>query len=170
MKATIQLLILASVNSILFSPIESKAVSPFCNPTGDKPKYLGLLFEKKDSFILKSGESVELFTRIQRGLVRSIVLSIHDYKVNENKDKNIYEIKIKYIEEYPKCYVIESTNVYISRFGDYTLNPQSMSAKFERPGLRGYRGYIGIEGIVLELLDLTENGVAKVRLENKQDK
>ena len=111
-----------------------------------------------------------MFTQIQRELVRSIVLSIHDYKVNENKDKSIYEIKIKYIEEYPKCYVIESTNVYISRFGDYTLNPQSMSAKFERPGLRSYRGYIGIEGIVLELLDLTENGEAKVRLENKQDK
>ena len=170
MKATIQLLILASVNSLLLSPIESKAVSPFCNPTGDKPKDLGSLFEKKDSFILKSGKSVELFTRIQRGLVRSIVLSIHDYKIHENKDKNIYQIRIKYVEEYPKCYVIESTEVNISRFADYTLNPRSMSHKFERPGLRGYRGYIGIEGIVLELLDLTENGEAKVRLENIQDK
>jgi hypothetical protein len=187
MKTTIQLLTLAIVNSILFAPIESKAVSPFCNPIKNELNSLKLSninrFKIKDSFTLKSGEYVEVFIHRYRGLARSLILSIHNYKTHKDKDKNIYEIKIKYVEDhpkcyviqsavkdYPKCYVIQSANVYISRFGAYTLNPRSMSDKFERPGLRSYLQHIGIEGIVLELLDLTENGEAKVRLENIQNK
>ncbi len=174
MKTTIQLSILAIVNLILFSPIESKAVSPFCNPIKNELNLLNFSninrFKITDSFTLKPGEHVVVFTHRSRELVRSLVLSMHDYKAHEDKDKKIYKIKIKYIEEYPKCYVIESANVYISRFAAYTVNPRSMSDKFERPGLRSYNQHIGIEAIVLELVDLTENGEARVRLENIQNK
>ncbi len=165
MNINIQLLILAIVNATVLFSVESQAVSLYCNPAEIKSNRIKQV-KIKDSFILKSGESVEVLIQKKRGLVRSLILSVNDYRTHENKDKILYQLEIKHIEKYPKCYVIKSTSVFISRSADYTFNPLSRSDKFERSG--GYLGYIKeVEGILLELLDLTKNGEAKVRVKNR---
>jgi hypothetical protein len=158
-------------SSIACLPIKSAALSQNCNPIGiDSSQLRRAEFGRE--FTIKPGEIVGIFGVLrpqaresgQRGW---ILLSIDKYRDAPQPDKRIYQITIYNSK---KGCQSDPNNVLISRFADYTLNPRSMSAKFERPGLRSYSRRIGIEGIVLELLDLTENGEAKVKLENKQDK
>ena len=86
MNINIQLLILAIVNATVLFSVESQAVSLYCNPTEIKSNRIEQV-KIKDSFILKSGESVEVLIQKKRGLVRSLILSVNDYRTHENKDK-----------------------------------------------------------------------------------
>jgi hypothetical protein len=161
------LFFLVIASSIACLPIESNALSQNCNPIGSDLSQLSRA-EMEQEFTLKPGKMVEVPTVVQRGLLRSLVLSIEKFRDAPQPDKQVYQIKINHLEESPQCRQIDRYTVLISRFGDYTLNPRSVVEKFPRINENSRRTYtqkIRTDGIItLELLDLTASGEAKIKL------
>jgi hypothetical protein len=161
------LFFLVIASSIACLPIESNALSQNCNPIGSDLSQLSRA-EMKREFTLKPGKMVEVPTVVQRGLLRSLVLSIEKFRDAPQPDKQVYQIKINHLEASPNCRQIDRQNVWISRFADYTLNPRSVVERFPRINKNSRRTYtqkIRTDGIItLELLDLTASGEAKIKL------
>jgi hypothetical protein len=161
------LFFLVIASSIACLPIEATALSQNCNPIGSNLSQLSSS-EIGREFTLKPGKMVEVPTVVQRGLTRSLVLSIEKFSDAPQLDKQVYQININHLEAYPKCTQVEHQTVVISRFGDYTLNPRSVVEKFPRINKNSRRTYtqkIRTDGIItLELLDLTASGEAKIKL------
>ena len=161
------LFFLVIASSIACLPIEATALSQNCNPIGSDLSQLSRA-EMEREFTLKPGKMVEVPTVVQRGLTRSLVLSIEKFSDAPQPDQQVYKIKINHLEASPNCPQIDSENVLISIFGDYTLNPRSVVERFPRRNKHSPRTYtqkIRTDGIIrLELLDLTATGEAKIKL------
>jgi hypothetical protein len=160
------LVFLVIASSIACLPIESAALSQNCNPIGiDSSQLRRAEFGRE--FTLKPGEIVGIFGVLKPQARESgqwgwLLLSLDKFRDAPQPDKKIYKITISNSRQVCQS---NPNNILISRFAGYTLNPRSMSDRFEREGLRYYIQKIGIDrSITLELLDLTASGEAKIKL------